>query len=326
MALKNELSYSNSRASLFYDGCKRQYYLQYYGSWDGWNRSADKQRKDAYFLKKLTGMYAWAGSLVHEAIADLLKHFKSTGKIMTPEQLKDRAYSKMKSQWSESQRRVKDRIAKQFGLKEHEYNENVTPKFRKMIRDRVLNGIDAFYTSELFDEILESEPNDWLYIDDNSFPTFRVNTDEIDLKVFSIPDFARRKKDGTIVIYDWKTGKPKDEHRKQLALYSMYAVSKWNVTPASVEIVLFYTGSGDVVRETVRAEVVDKAREQVKKFVKDISQYLDGENPEKNKPKKKVVDGRQTDDMDLWPLTDDTSDCKWCNFERICGIKETQAV
>lgn len=324
MAFSNDISYSNSRNEKFRGKCLRQYYLHYYGSWNGWGRNASEIKKKTYFLKKLNNRYAWAGTLLHEAIAKMLKHFKDTGEIISPEDLKAQTYDKMKVQWNQSLERKNTKIAKQFGLREHEFNHRVSDDDWKKIRDRAFNGIDAFYQSELFDEIMDVPTKDWLYIDDDSFNTFTVQAAGKKLKVFSIPDFAMRKPDGTVAIYDWKTGKPKKTHRGQLALYALYAVSFWDVKPEEVEIILFYSGVKKVERDTVTQEDINSASDDIKEFVKDISKKLVDGDIDKNVPLK--IEGTDQDDLSIWPLTDNTGDCFFCDYESICGIRKKMNV
>ncbi|NPC85605.1 hypothetical protein HPC49_46385, partial [Pyxidicoccus fallax] len=69
--LSNDFSWSKSRHEKFSE-CLRAYYLYYYRSWGGWEADAPKDVRELYVLKKLGNRFSWAGSVVHEAIKDVL--------------------------------------------------------------------------------------------------------------------------------------------------------------------------------------------------------------------------------------------------------------
>lgn len=65
----NKISYSALSALKF---CPRQYWFTYPGSWQGWDDEAPALVRAAYWWKKVSGLYAWAGGLVHEFIEEYL--------------------------------------------------------------------------------------------------------------------------------------------------------------------------------------------------------------------------------------------------------------
>ncbi|MFC1976505.1 hypothetical protein ACFLXQ_08910, partial [Chloroflexota bacterium] len=74
--LKNEFSWSYSRAAKYKD-CPRAYYYHYYAAWEGWQANAPAPVKRAYLLKNLTSLSRWAGNLVHESIKFALTRLKA---------------------------------------------------------------------------------------------------------------------------------------------------------------------------------------------------------------------------------------------------------
>ncbi len=72
--LENELSWSVSRDQLFKQ-CHRAYYYNYYGSWGGWERDASEETRKLYILKNIRTLAMWAGTIVHEVIAEALNRY-----------------------------------------------------------------------------------------------------------------------------------------------------------------------------------------------------------------------------------------------------------
>ena len=69
--LQNEFSWSKSRHEKFSE-CRRAYFYTYYGSWGGWDAPAGSPVRELYVLKKLSSRWQWAGSVVHDALKQLL--------------------------------------------------------------------------------------------------------------------------------------------------------------------------------------------------------------------------------------------------------------
>src|SRR5512138_989447 len=84
--LQNEFSWSKSRHEKFRE-CRRAYYFTYYGSWGGWEAPAGSAVRELYVLKKLSSRWQWAGSVVHEAIRQLLEKARLRGELTPVDQL-----------------------------------------------------------------------------------------------------------------------------------------------------------------------------------------------------------------------------------------------
>ena len=68
---ENTFQWSYSRQRTF-EACKRQYYFQYYGRWNGWLEDAPAETRQTYLLSKMTNIPMLVGQLVHQGIAELL--------------------------------------------------------------------------------------------------------------------------------------------------------------------------------------------------------------------------------------------------------------
>lgn len=308
---RNQLSFSFSRYGTF-TACPRQYYLNYYGCRNGWFQSSSKEAQNAYFLKKLTNIYAWAGNIAHESIEYALKSYRDNKKIPTIPELLNRAKALMKKQYKESQERVQKhkegefKAYKLFGLLEHEYHMSVTPEKRKSIWERVRTCLNNFFSSQIYQDIINSDTSEWKSIEE--FSTFPIKVDGYSIDTFSVPDFAM-KKDGKIWIYDWKTGKENAKYNTQLSMYAIYASAYWGVKPQDVVCKLYYLLLDKVVPIKIDADVLDKTTEEARTAIKSMIQKLRDKDPVRNDPI----------DISNFPITADSKPCFFCQFKRICG-------
>ena len=65
----------------------------------------------------------------------------------------------------------------------------------------------------------------------------------------AILDAARFTNDGTAVVYEWKSGKPKDTHSDQRKLYALASFLHWNARRA--EVTTYYLEDTEVPQRTV---------------------------------------------------------------------------
>ena len=65
--LRHEFSWSMTRHRIF-ERCHRAYYYQYYASWGGWERLAEKKTKLLYHLKKLQTIQSWTESVFRKTL------------------------------------------------------------------------------------------------------------------------------------------------------------------------------------------------------------------------------------------------------------------
>jgi hypothetical protein len=73
--LENQFSWSRSRDETFLD-CPRQYYYEYYASWNGWLGDAPGRTRTIYILKQLKSRQMWAGEAVHHCIERTLQNIR----------------------------------------------------------------------------------------------------------------------------------------------------------------------------------------------------------------------------------------------------------
>jgi hypothetical protein len=299
--LSNEFSYSFSRYNTF-SQCKRQYFLNYYGYWNGWRSESPERKRRTYWLKKLTSMWAWTGNIVHEEVAKIFRDIDDKQPVILQRSI-DRARREMTRQFRISEVRP---VAKCFGLKEHEYD---LPIPKDNLRDRVIVALTNFYCSGVIEMYKKLDKKDILSVEE--LTKFPLKFDDFTVNVYAVPDFAYRRGD-EVVIWDWKTGNPDPHYSDQIALYSLYANSYWDVKPEKVETNIFYLKTGEVVQKWATKEWIEEARLRVERESKEMLAYVDN------------IDSNRALPEEDFPLTEDTNGCRWCNFEEICGIQGRQ--
>ena len=222
-----------------FERCRRAYYYQYYGSWEGWYDDAPPDTRKLYLLKNLTTLPMWAGSIVHETIAGSLMEFARTGTAITVGQLQARARNCLRGGWVDAVTKKWVRKPKLTNLQELYYGNGKTlPKEQtEDCRNRVYGCLQAFAESPLLREIQTVPSMDWKPID--KLDSFQVE----DVKVWCAIDFSYTAPDGTLRILDWKTGKEKVKTiQTQLACYALFACERWFATLDKLRIAGVFLG------------------------------------------------------------------------------------
>lgn len=300
--LVNELAWSKSRAEKL-SICARQYWLQYYGAWGGWERDASPEQKRRYMLKALTGRKAWAGSTVHNTIKRVLDSYASNIIVGVDGAVMD-AKQRMRDEFAQSRRGTYRQIKKGFGLLEHEYAQPITDDEWKETVDHVERCIRNFYRSSTFTRALVQRGK-WKTIDespgDKDLPHFLLDG----VKIYAVIDFAFSEDDGTLEIVDWKTGRAKAGDTEQLSICAAFAHHTWIVPYERMRGRLVYLDeldepSFDVTDEDI-ALFESHARESIGVM----------------RSKLCVVDTNETAEEDF-ARTDNKRMCTWCVFQSEC--------
>jgi hypothetical protein len=301
--LVNEFSWSKSRHEKFED-CRRAYFYQYYGSWGGWEAAAGSLPRELYVLKKLSSRWQWAGSVVHEALRQMLLRARWNGAFRPLPDVLRQTRERARAKWLVSREKSYWREASRIdGLVEHEYGEPVPDAEWKRIYEEVVEGsLRAFYESEAFGSIRETPPARWLTVDELDSWTFEG------VKVWVAVDFAYRDPEGRIHVLDWKTGKEREVDHTQVAIYSLYAGRKWGVPEDAVVGGLVYLGGGAGAQVEVRADAqaLEGCREEMRRSIGAMRAVL--EDPARNVAR-----------IERFPQIGDREPCRRCPFRRPCG-------
>jgi len=300
--LINELTWSVSRARLF-DTCKRAYYYNYYGSWGGWEADADPPTRKLYLLKNITTLEMWAGSIVHEIVAEALNHMALNQKPVRAGILQARAREKLRRGWLDAVGRAWLSSPKKTNLHGLYYGNGKTlpPGRTDATKDRVYDCLAAFARSDILREIQTIPFISWKPIDKLDF--FMVD----DLKIWCAIDFAFTDPAGRLNIVDWKTGGEDPESLQlQLACYAFFAQSKWHASLDKVRL------SGIFLRENARrsdydvtGEVLFDAKDRILTSAAEMRSLLTN------------IEGNVAEEEDF-PVCDNDRTCSRCNFREVC--------
>ena len=301
----NDFSWSKSRHEKFQE-CLRSYYFFYYGSWGGWESAAPQEVRELYVLKKLGNRYAWAGSVVHDAIKDALLDWRA-GRTVDPAKVEARAHKLMREDFKHSSTKGywTQKYRKTFsGLVEHEYGEPVSDEAWKQNWETVRSALGWFFGSRWPELARGLKPAQWLEVDAGAdFSTFTLDG----VKVFAIPDFAYLEADGTPVVVDWKTGKARDGYDEQVLGYALYVTQRYRLPLEKVRASLVYLNDGVEHAVHVDRDAVEGFKARFSASVARMRALL--ADPASNTPK----------DVSSFPQTEALTACVRCAFRRPCG-------
>lgn len=301
MALENVFSWSKSRDGQFRE-CQRQYFYDKYLSWGGWDRKAPEKTRLAYVLKNLKNRWAWKGETVHHVIEHTLKSLRR-GTVLSETAVLELLTQIMRNDYRSSKaKKYFEDPKNNAGLFEHEYDKPVTDETWKNIHDTAADCVRNFLRSGLYQELLQDNKESWLTIEDLDEFVFDQ------AKVYVKLDFVRKKND-TVEIYDWKTGKPEaEESWIQMGVYSLYAMQKWGVGLEKIKTNLFYLSepSPKPVTQTASEELLARTKDFMADSIRQMRTLL--LDPLKNIPKP----------SENFLFTENLKLCQNCNFYRIC--------
>jgi hypothetical protein len=296
---KNEFSWSKSRAEMF-DTCRRKYYLNYYGSWNGWLDYADPEVREIYIMKKLSSIPMWIGSCVHEMaewVIEQLNYDMPVGLEKTASLLRE----KMLRDWEDSRSGAyRQRPSKILGLGEHYYKERLSiTAFEDSyeIAEKCLYNLfnKSIYQDVLHDQqikIVMSESFEHFYLDGT--------------KIWVVPDLVISK-NGEITIVDWKTGQNFDggTAEVQLGIYALYGTRKWDCAPESITVHEANLRHGESAVKQISKKDMEWVTRYILNSVTMMRVVLD--DPDKN-----------IASIENFPKRDDQGLCRYCNFRRAC--------
>lgn len=310
--LVNEFSWSKSRHEKLAE-CKRAYYLHYYRSWGGWELNAPKEVRELYVLKRLHNRHTWAGSLVHEAIREVLLSIRR-GRPIEPEREVERIRQRMRRDYAFSKSRAfwRERLRKEFsGLVEHEYGEPLPDEAWRQSWESVREALQGFFSSPWPSRARALRDDQWLEVDLMDFERSVFHLDGV--KVFAVPDFAYLEEDGSPVVVDWKTGRAREGYDDQVLGYALYLASRYGLALSRTKASLVYLNQGVEQAVSVDEGALAGFRRRFAQSVEAMRALL--ARPEANLPSPEAC----------FPLSEDLSVCARCVFRRPCGREAAAA-
>lgn len=298
---KNNFSWSKSRDSLFNE-CKRKYYYNHYGFWEGWGLNSPERIRQIYILKKLISKEIWIGQVVYDIIRNVLSQFK-IGNEMSLNYALNILRKRLEKDFNESKSKTYQRFPNKVNaLFEHEYGLLISKDEWNELFKKAEKCIINFYNSDTYKKIKNTPTNNWLFLED--FLNFDFEGTEVFLSI----DFAI-KEGKNIILYDWKTGRERDvETAIQLACYSLFVLNKWDIPPEHITARIYNLSIDKEDEFKIDAEKIENIKDHIRKSISEMKSYLKDKESnfaeEKNFPK------------------EEGSSCSRCNFKKIC-IQET---
>ncbi len=308
-SLRHELSWSVSRDGAFRT-CRRRYYYDYYLSWRGWEPDAPEPRRRAYLLKKLTRLPMLAGDALHRALEEWFDS-RRRGRQLDPASVEERAVTLLREGYRTSRDgKWRRRPSKLTHLAEHHYREprideadGSAAEYGGRYVERIRRGVRTFFEHPELADVREADPQSYLALE-------QMGTIELaGVRAFAVPDFAYRDERGRVVIYDWKSGAPRDVDRFQLAVYTLYAGEVWGAAPEEVRCIDAYLPTGELVRAEHTAEDLEPVLARIEASVAEMAElHFDAD--------------REDGDPERFPPLDPVEgarECATCNYRELCG-------
>lgn len=299
--LKNEFSWSYSRAAK-YQECPRAYYYHYYAAWEGWQSPAPAPVKKAYLLKNLTSLSRWVGNLVHETIQFALAQLKS-GRVVPEDALVEHMHTRAQTDFTDSQSgRYRQKPNRFTGFQEHYYQSALSKDTWQTVWSTAEERLRTFTQSTLYAHLCRQSPATFLEIE--TLQSFTI----AGTKVWVQMDFARQEED-TIVIYDWKTGAIDEaEVQQQLGIYGLYARHAWPEIAATglLRGIVYGIADDQILEFDLNDRQLHEMQASVEAGIAQLQSLL-------------VDVQANLAELNQFPMIEDLTVCRHCQFRELCG-------
>jgi CRISPR/Cas system-associated exonuclease Cas4 (RecB family) len=308
--ITNEFAWSWSRHQMLYQ-CARKIYWQYYGSWGGWDAAAPKDAALAYRLKQLKSVAMLVGDLFHEVLGERLRMRSDAPAPVPVAQIREEVERRLLKRLRESRHRDWERFAqpkKYAMLFEDYYGPGVNEGMSDAALQQIAACAQGLAASPYGRRSFEVPKRRLRIIDPVSFDDKKMTVDGV--AVYAAPDLVAEDKHGTLHIIDWKTGRPGKANIAQLAVYGLYVSEKLGAPIDRITAHLVYLRGGAVELHGNLREGVAEARRMISTYTMDVRARLAD------------VASNTAGDIGQFPMTEDRSLCRRCNFREICGRLE----
>lgn len=221
--------------------CRRAFYYRYVASWQSTTQASVRNR--LYQMKDLTPLAALEGRLVHDSVENLIQQYRLGRPLkVAPAQ---EQYTGLVDRYKQMARETVTEAYNGLAVQEKYFNL-VLEDGRKQIAN--------------FVKIVWPNLADLEYLSHEQFENFVIGGVKVNVKV----DYVTKSPDGKIVVTDWKTGEERrEENELQMAVYGMWASSKYDVRLDRVMLELAYLRTGDSRPVKLDEEIVAFAKEAI---------------------------------------------------------------
>lgn len=269
--------------------CPRRWWLSKVLFWGGWDRRADPGRRLAWELTKMKNVWTLSGSIVH----DLASEASQGGLRRTTEQAVRRYEFLMTRGWNQSANGLWRQDPKgKTNLFEHYYSVPWAAEHLELALDQGRRAVRELFDQRLRDVgvVVGSEVMEELFVDD--MPV-RVQMD------------LEHRRDGVLVVQDWKTGREMPEHRDQLDAYLLARVLGGR-SPDEMVGQIDYLGQGRSVRHRPTSDSLERARGRIIREGREIRDLLNPPGERNRAPRS------------IFPMTENQRTCRTCYMHHAC--------
>ena len=255
--------------------CRRAFYYRYVASSQSSTESS--VRNKLYQMKGLTPLAALEGRLVHDSVENLIQQHR-LGRSLKAAPAQEQ-YAQLVDRYKQTAREMIAEAYNGLAIQE-KYFDLILEDGRKQI---------ANFVNIVWPNLADLE-----YLMHEEFENFALEGIKVNVKV----DYVTKSPDGKIVVTDWKTGEERrEENELQMAVYGMWASSKYEVPLSRVMLELAYLRTGGSHPVKLSEEAVTFAKDAI----------LAG-----------AADVLAADRIDDFPTNPAPDRCIACHFARVC--------
>ncbi len=306
--LVNKFSWSFS-ASEDFEECRRRRYWSKYAMWGGWRGDASPIQRAAYRLNKMENRYSIQGQAVEQSVMWALRN-KQNGKDVTVEEAYEAVAKPFLNRcWKESTGRLWEADPKRYCCFREQYYKTLKKEDEKAwvvaIVEHVKKCIGIFLEKVLprLKDVTAGDEIEIRTIEVGDPESFEMS----DVKIYAIPDYVYQV-DDDFHIHDWKSGKVKESHMQQLAIYGLWANVKHGIPADKIHVDIEYLADGTVRECQLTDADLQMARKYFENSMGDMASYLVDADMKKNEPLP----------QEEWELAESQRICRMCNFYQLC--------
>jgi hypothetical protein len=240
-------------------------------------------------LKKIRNRHLWSGSLVHEAIGDILKSIRQGEPAPEEEAVIARVRERMREEF-----RASKEGRSEAPLFEHKFDAPVAPEAWRRQWDSVERSLRWFLQSNWLKRLSSLGPECWKAVDE--VLAFDVNG----IKAYAKIDCAVET-NGKFFIIDWRTSPAGPREEPALQVSALYAHENWGADPENVQALAVSLQDGSAYHANVTEESLMETHLRIEEEAGALQEASAGVN----------------DPLEIPPPADITV-CRRCSFQSIC--------
>ena len=310
-----EFSWSYSRSTKFRE-CPRDYYYHYYASHNGWELEAPEPASLAYRLKNLTSLPLETGAAVHEGAAAAIHRARMGGPAFTYDDFYSLARARLNKAWRDSRDYAGWVLSPKQRRMFHEiyYGRGMADNAIEKAKRQLAACFQSLMESQSYREAVAAPICEVKGVEE--FITFDIDGTPI----HAVPDLIYRRGDGVWMVIDWKSGQNKGDDTVQAMVYALHVRERFgvlaedipvedipaeNIPAENIRVRVEYLFLGVSEEYDFTDDILDQKADDIRDSIAAMQGYL--KDAARNEPL----------DKDRFPMRDDTSLCRYCNFYQL---------